>query len=134
MFLKVKIELEFHTDLPAATAASGGKAPAAAAVPGSNVPAAVAAPSGSAPANTTVASTTAGSTPAATAAAPIKTDIKVLEIKQAIEEKEGIPPAQQRLIYGGVQMSDDKYAIRDYKIEGGSVLHLVLALRGGCAI
>ncbi|KAJ2099181.1 hypothetical protein GGI16_004074 [Coemansia sp. S142-1] len=68
---------------------------------------------------------------------PVKTDIRVIEIKQAIEEKEGIPPAQQRLIFGGVQMADDNFAIADYKIESGSVLHLVLALRGGdnnCAI
>ena len=34
------------------------------------------------------------------------------------------------LIFGGKQMSDEKTA-RDYNIEGGSVLHLVLALRGG---
>ena len=32
---------------------------------------------------------------------------------------------------GGKQMSDDKKA-SEYNIEGGSVLHLVLALRGGC--
>ena len=37
---------------------------------------------------------------------------------------------QQRLIFGGKQMNDNKTAA-DYKIEGGSVLHLVLALRGG---
>ena len=36
-----------------------------------------------------------------------------------------------RLIFAGKQMNDDKTA-RDYNIEGGSVLHLVLALRGGC--
>lgn len=36
-----------------------------------------------------------------------------------------------RLIFGGKQMSDDRTA-KDYNIEGGSVLHLVLALRGGC--
>jgi hypothetical protein len=35
-----------------------------------------------------------------------------------------------RLIYAGKQLGDDKTA-RDYNIEGGSVLHLVLALRGG---
>ncbi|KAF5749247.1 hypothetical protein HS088_TW04G01212 [Tripterygium wilfordii] len=34
------------------------------------------------------------------------------------------------LIYAGKQLADDKTA-RDYNIEGGSVLHLVLALRGG---
>lgn len=52
-------------------------------------------------------------------------------IKERLEEKEGIPPVQQRLIFGGKQMSDDRTA-KDYNIEGGSVLHLVLALRGGC--
>ncbi|KAL4534865.1 hypothetical protein Ndes2526B_g05789 [Nannochloris sp. 'desiccata'] len=51
-------------------------------------------------------------------------------IKERVEEKEGIPPVQQRLIFAGKQMNDDKMA-KDYNIEGGSVLHLVLALRGG---
>ncbi|TPX43296.1 hypothetical protein SeLEV6574_g05148 [Synchytrium endobioticum] len=56
---------------------------------------------------------------------------KVSRIKERVEEKEGIPPPQQRLIFGGKQMADDKTA-QDYGIEGGTVLHLVLALRGGC--
>ncbi len=47
-----------------------------------------------------------------------------------MEEKEGIPPVQQRLIFGGKQMHDEKTA-KDYNIEGGSVIHMVLALRGG---
>ncbi|RWW40905.1 hypothetical protein BHE74_00053650 [Ensete ventricosum] len=51
-------------------------------------------------------------------------------IKERIEEKEGIPPPQQRLIYLGKQLADDKTA-REFNIEDGSVLHLVLALRGG---
>ena len=51
-------------------------------------------------------------------------------LQERIEEKEGIPPVQQRLIFGGKQMNDNKTAA-DYEIEGGSVLHLVLALRGG---
>ncbi|XP_074713940.1 TERF1-interacting nuclear factor 2 isoform X4 [Strix uralensis] len=57
---------------------------------------------------------------------------KVERIKERVEEKEGIPPQQQRLIYSGKQMNDEKTAA-DYKIQGGSVLHLVLALRGGGA-
>ncbi|XP_053909138.1 NEDD8 [Cuculus canorus] len=57
---------------------------------------------------------------------------KVERIKERVEEKEGIPPQQQRLIYSGKQMNDEKTAA-DYKIQGGSVLHLVLALRGGFA-
>mmetsp|Transcript_18015 Transcript_18015/g.59170 ORF Transcript_18015/g.59170 Transcript_18015/m.59170 type:complete len:89 (-) Transcript_18015:75-341(-) len=54
----------------------------------------------------------------------------VKRIKERVEEKEGIPPPQQRLIFGGKQMHDDKTA-SDYNLEGGSTLHLVLALRGG---
>jgi len=54
----------------------------------------------------------------------------ITRIKERVEEKEGIPPAQQRLIFAGKQMNDDK-AAKDFNIEGGSVLHLVLALRGG---
>ncbi|XP_023773553.1 NEDD8-like [Cyanistes caeruleus] len=57
---------------------------------------------------------------------------QVERIKERVEEKEGIPPQQQRLIYSGKQMNDEKTAA-DYKIQGGSVLHLVLALRGGVA-
>lgn len=51
-------------------------------------------------------------------------------IKERLEEKEGIPPLQQRLIYTGKQLADDQTATH-YKIGGGCVLHLVLALRGG---
>ncbi|KAI8853136.1 ubiquitin-like protein [Chytridium lagenaria] len=60
----------------------------------------------------------------------IERDDKITRIKERVEEKEGIPPAQQRLIFGGKQMNDEKTA-EEYSIEGGSVLHLVLALRGG---
>ena len=60
----------------------------------------------------------------------IESDDTISRIKERVEEKEGIPPPQQRLIFGGKQMADDKHA-SEYNIEGGSVLHLVLALRGG---
>ncbi|CEQ41103.1 SPOSA6832_02772, partial [Sporobolomyces salmonicolor] len=51
-------------------------------------------------------------------------------IKEQLEEKEGIPPAQQRLIFLGKAMPDEKTAT-ELKVEGGSTLHLVLTLRGG---
>ncbi|XP_043382844.1 NEDD8 isoform X2 [Chelonia mydas] len=93
--------------------------------------------------------------------------VKVERIKERVEEKEGIPPQQQRLIYSGKQIQgwnpgvlapppwlaavwwlrpahapsvrmslhltcrNDEKTAADYKIQGGSVLHLVLALRGG---
>eukprot|EP01003_Olkasia_polycarbonata_P008021 NODE_968_length_642_cov_224.489039_g896_i0.p1 GENE.NODE_968_length_642_cov_224.489039_g896_i0~~NODE_968_length_642_cov_224.489039_g896_i0.p1 ORF type:complete len:78 (-),score=9.99 NODE_968_length_642_cov_224.489039_g896_i0:331-564(-) len=55
---------------------------------------------------------------------------KIERIKERVEEREGIPPPQQRLIFCGRQMSDNQTA-KEYNIEAGSTLHLVLALRGG---
>uniref|UniRef100_A0A915AM32 Ubiquitin-like protein NEDD8 n=1 Tax=Parascaris univalens TaxID=6257 RepID=A0A915AM32_PARUN len=63
----------------------------------------------------------------------IEPNDKVERIKEKVEEKEGIPPPQQRLIFAGKQMNDEKTA-QDYKVVGGSVLHLVLALRGGARV
>ncbi|CRK06669.1 Ubiquitin-like protein 1 like [Verticillium longisporum] len=63
----------------------------------------------------------------------IENEYKVSQIKEKVEEKEGIPPVQQRLIFGGKQMVDDKSA-SEYGLEAGATLHLVLALRGGAAM
>ncbi|KAI9219166.1 ubiquitin-like protein 1 [Blastocladiella britannica] len=60
----------------------------------------------------------------------VNPDDKITRVKEKVEEKEGIPPPQQRLIFGGKQMADDK-TISELNVQAGSTLHLVLALRGG---
>lgn len=64
----------------------------------------------------------------------VTTDIpfegRIADVKRALCDKEGIPADQQRLIYTGRVLEDDK-ELSDYNIQDGSTLNLVLRLRGG---
>lgn len=53
----------------------------------------------------------------------------IRQLKDKIEQKEAIPHGEQRLIFAGKGLEDNR-AVSDYNIQANSTVHMVLRLRG----
>lgn len=60
----------------------------------------------------------------------VEADETVDSLKKKIEQREDVPPNQQRIIFSGKQLEDGR-TLDEYSIINRSTLHLVLRLRGG---
>ena len=60
----------------------------------------------------------------------VESENTVLQVKQTLQEKEGIAVDQIRLIHNGKQLNDES-RLEEYNLKAGDVIHMVLQLRGG---
>ena len=54
----------------------------------------------------------------------------ILQIKQTLQEKEGIDVPMIRLIYAGKSLADEQN-IAHYNMKAGDTIHMLLQLKGG---
>ncbi|XP_062237991.1 uncharacterized protein LOC133945125 [Platichthys flesus] len=55
----------------------------------------------------------------------------VSDFKHRVKAREGVPESQQRLVYQGTEMSNDKAKLADYNVKALGTIELLMRLRGG---